>query len=331
PQAFILCTARDRLLAVVRRHRGAEMLAGVSVVHALRGVLVDRPLEVAPVFLGPIGQRYHLQVWPYSQHRRQLGIQLCRQCLLLGLWRSPVLHGVESLGVLVIECDCAAAHLSVAGGATKLLGPSLPLGGLTLGLGLALGILVRDHHAIQGYGDYRRLGWHDFLLPQRLLPALAVAFPDSAQQLGQTVATTTRGTRDAQLGEQCARLVRGHVPHQVRDLSRQNGRVPPPDDPGTQLQRTEALAAVCRTIQVPGHRDRTRGTQIGLRLLLQALVPDLAVNNHGVGIDIVARQVCRLQLVFKASDSVPELDFERLEGHLGFCAALLTTCREQTL
>src|SRR5262249_20885278 len=60
PQAFILGTARDRLLTVGHRHRGTEMLAGVAVINDLRGVLVDRPLEVAPVFLGPIGQRYHL-------------------------------------------------------------------------------------------------------------------------------------------------------------------------------------------------------------------------------------------------------------------------------
>jgi len=66
-------------------------------------------------------------------------------------------------------------------------------------------------------------------------------------------------------------------------------------------------------------------------LLLQAFAPCLAVNKHGIGIDLVARQVCRLQLVFKASDSVPELDFERLERHLGFCAALMATRREQTL
>src|SRR6266571_4901387 len=181
PQACILCMAHDRLLAVVCRHRGAEMLAGVSMVNDLRGVLVDGPVEVAPVFLGPIGQRYHLQVWPYGKNRSQLCIKLFRQRLLLGLWRSPVPHGVESLGVLVIERDGAAPHLPVACGATELLGQSLLLGGLTFGLGLALGILVRDHHAIQGHGDHRRLGWNDFLLPKRILPELAVTFPDSAQ------------------------------------------------------------------------------------------------------------------------------------------------------
>lgn len=156
----------------------------MSVVNALRGVLVDRSVAGAPVFLGPIGQRYHLHVWPSGQNRRQLCLQLGRQRLLLGLWRSPVPHGVESLGVLVIERDGAAAHLPVACGATALLGSSLLLGSLTLGLGLALGLLVRDHHAIQGHGDHRRLGWNNFLRPQRVLPALTGAFPDSAPQLG---------------------------------------------------------------------------------------------------------------------------------------------------
>jgi hypothetical protein len=66
-------------------------------------------------------------------------------------------------------------------------------------------------------------------------------------------------------------------------------------------------------------------------LLLQALAPLLAVDHHSVGIDIIARQVCRLQLVFEASDSVPKCHFERLEGHLAFGAAFITTSREQIL
>jgi hypothetical protein len=66
-------------------------------------------------------------------------------------------------------------------------------------------------------------------------------------------------------------------------------------------------------------------------LLLQAFAPLLTVDYHGVGIDIVARQVCRLQLIFQAPDSLPELDFERLEGHLGYSAAFIATSREHIL
>src|SRR5215471_17586462 len=119
--------------------------------------------------------------------------------------------------------------------------------------------------------------------------------------------------------------------HEVRDLARENGRVQPPDDPSAQLEGTETLAAIYRTVQVPSHRDWTRCAQIGLRLLLQALAPLLAVDHHNVGIDIVARQVCRLQLVFEASDSVPKCNFERLEGHRAFCAAFLTSSHAQIL
>src|SRR5574339_1150946 len=119
--------------------------------------------------------------------------------------------------------------------------------------------------------------------------------------------------------------------HEVRDLAREPGCVQPPDDPGTQLEGTETLAAMYRPVQVPGHCDWPRGAQIGLRLLRQALAPLLAVDHHRVGIDIVARQVCRLQLVFEASDSVPECNFERLEGHLAFCAAFILTSCEQIL
>src|SRR6266852_928469 len=141
-QAFVLGASLDTLLAVIRHHGSPEMLARMPVVDDLRGVLVDRLVEVAPVFLGPIGQRDHLQVWPYGKKSSQLGIQLCRQRLLLGLWRSPVAHRVESLGVLVKERHGATAHFPVACGATELLGQSLLLGGLTGGLGGALGILV---------------------------------------------------------------------------------------------------------------------------------------------------------------------------------------------
>jgi len=58
---------------------------------------------------------------------------------------------------------------------------------------------------------------------------------------------------------------------------------------------------------------------------------ELAVDYHGVGIDLVACQVCRLQLVFKAPDRLPEFDFERLEGHLGDYAVCIATRREQIL
>src|SRR5215831_16770800 len=121
------------------------------------------------------------------------------------------------------------------------------------------------------------------------------------------------------------------MPHEVRDLARENGCVQPPDDPGTQLEGTETLAALYRTVQLPGHRDWPRSAQIGLRLLLQALAPLLAVDHYSVGIDIVARQVRRLQLVFEVSDSVPKCNFERLKGHLAFGAAFMTTSREQIL
>src|SRR5215510_1285944 len=119
--------------------------------------------------------------------------------------------------------------------------------------------------------------------------------------------------------------------HEVRDLACEHGCVQPPDDPSTQLEGTETLAALYRTVQIPGHCDWPRGAQIGLRLLLQALAPRLAVDHHSVGIDIVACQVCRLQLIFEASNSVPKGNFERLEGHLAFGAAFIATSREQIL
>src|SRR6266516_2940332 len=251
--------------------------------------------------------------------------------MLLILWRSPVAHRVELLGVSVKERHGATAYFAVACRATALLRQALFFGGFTCGLGEALGILVGYHHTIQGHGHHCRLGCHHFLLSQCALPELAMAFPHGAQQRGQTVTAATRWTRDAQLGEHLAGLVRGHVTHEVRDLACTNGRVQPPDDPGTQLEGTETLAARGRPVQVPGHRDWPRGAQIGLRLLLQALAPLLAVDHHSVGIDIVARQVCRLQLVFETSDSLPEFNLERLECHLDFCAVFITASCEQTL
>src|SRR5712692_8810293 len=117
-QAFVLGAALDTLLAVIRRHGSAEMLARVPVVDDLRGVLVDRLVEVAPIFLGPIGQRDYLHIWPYGKNRRQFRIELCGQRLLLILWCSPVAHRVESLGVLVKERHGATAHFPVACWAT---------------------------------------------------------------------------------------------------------------------------------------------------------------------------------------------------------------------
>ncbi len=135
PQACILGASRDALLAVVRRHRSAKMLAGMPMVDDLRGLVVDRPLAVAPVFLGPIGKGYHRHIWPHGKNRRQFRIELFGSRLLLILWRSPVAHRVESIGVLVIERHGATAHFPVACRATALLGQSLLLGGLTCGLG----------------------------------------------------------------------------------------------------------------------------------------------------------------------------------------------------
>src|SRR5215217_9429974 len=106
----MLGASRDTLLAVVRRHGSAQMLAGVPMVDDLRGLVVDRPLEVAPVFLGAIRKCYDLQSGPYSQHRRQLRIELGGQRLLLILWRSPVAHRVELLGVCVKERHGATPH-----------------------------------------------------------------------------------------------------------------------------------------------------------------------------------------------------------------------------
>src|SRR5712691_1857451 len=54
PQACILGASRNALLAVVRRQGRSQMLAGVPMVDDLRSLVVDRPLEVAPVFLRPI-------------------------------------------------------------------------------------------------------------------------------------------------------------------------------------------------------------------------------------------------------------------------------------
>src|SRR5712691_13345226 len=88
-----------------------------------------------------------LSAWPQSW-RRAFCIKLCGQRLLLRLWRAPVVHGVEPIGLFVIERDSATAYFPVPCGATELLGQSLLLGGLPCGLGLALRILVGHHHPI---------------------------------------------------------------------------------------------------------------------------------------------------------------------------------------
>jgi energy-coupling factor transporter ATP-binding protein EcfA2 len=76
PQAFILGASLDALLAIVRCHGSAKMLAGMPMVDDFRGLVVDRPLEVAPVFLCTIGKRYHRQIWPHGKNRSPFRIEL---------------------------------------------------------------------------------------------------------------------------------------------------------------------------------------------------------------------------------------------------------------
>jgi hypothetical protein len=55
------------------------------------------------------------------------------------------------------------------------------------------------------------------------------------------------------------------------------------------------------------------------------------VRDHGLGGDIVARQVRRFEVVFQASDREPKFDFKRLKGHHGFGRAVTATGDDQLL
>jgi len=60
-------------------------------------------------------------------------------------------------------------------------------------------------------------------------------------------------------------------------------------------------------------------------LVRQALAPLLATHDDGIGINVVASQIDRLEIVFQASHRVPKFNFKRFERQSRLCGAFLAS------
>jgi hypothetical protein len=107
--------------------------------------------------------------------------------------------------------------------------------------------------------------------------------------------------------------------------------VQPANDTSPQFQRADALTAADRAVEMTGYGDWTRGTQISLGLIGQALAPLLAVHHHGLGVDIIAGQISGFEFVFKTTDRMSKFNFERLKRHQSLGRAVTAAGREQIL
>ncbi len=116
--------------------------------------------------------------------------------------------------------------------------------------------------------------------------------------------------------------------HQIRHLPCQNRRVQPADDTGTELQRTDTLAATDGPVEVATDGEGARGAQIGLGLIGQTLSPQLAVDHDGLGVDIVAGEVRGFELIFKTAHHLCQFDLKGFKRHRGLGRAVESTGSE---